>query len=521
MNKKLLTAAIAAVIAAPTAALANDVTIYGVIHASVDYRTDDYKLRQTFDPSGYFSPLTPLSGTVGDNGSIDGFDVASRATRIGFKGSEDLANGLKAIWKIEAQADIADGGGGCWSPGLNVGMAPYGANSPTVNQGVVGKGQGMGFLPNYSSGTNLAKPLNNFAAAGRETTIATASFIQKAYNSGWTGTRLEDEIDAFASQQSAYYGGSPSACTTSDWWTARNAYVGLAGGWGTFLVGRHDTPYKMSTGKLDLFADTLADYNIMIGFVDIRTNSAIAYVSPSWSGLSFAGAMVAPQVYSSNGSSTADADGLAEAYSLALTYDNAGFFASVAYENLSDTWVKAWAGVPSAPIDSNSKWRFGLGWTGAGFTIGGLYEMEDNLLGYLSDQNADATRWQIQAGYTFGNNMIKAMYGQGDFSAGWAYFDTNVNNIYLGEGEYADVVGRDRTSGDWSAWAIGIDHNFSKRTKAYILYTNNDYNQDYKSDLAVVSQDTGSVVNSDSGRAYNGKNDGSAGGFSIGMVHSF
>ena len=85
MNKKLLTAAIAAIIAAPTAALANDVTVYGVAHLSIDYLSSD------------------LEG-------VDGFDVASRASRLGFKGTEDLANGLKAIWKMEFQVDMADSG---------------------------------------------------------------------------------------------------------------------------------------------------------------------------------------------------------------------------------------------------------------------------------------------------------------------------------------------------------------------------------------------------------------------------
>lgn len=59
----------------------------------------------------------------------------------------------------------------------------------------------------------------------------------------------------------------------------RNSYVGLASDWGTLLVGRHDTPTKMSTGRLDLFADTLADYNHTVGFDDVRADSTILYPS--------------------------------------------------------------------------------------------------------------------------------------------------------------------------------------------------------------------------------------------------
>jgi predicted porin len=517
MNKKLLTAAIAAVIAAPTAALANDVTIYGVIHASVDYLDYDtswsgstlvldpesdadipyFYAPAIRDSKGTFVPLVEWDGEddvfvarapsvselagwynyldalPGDRNN--GFDVASRATRLGFKGSEDLANGLKAIWKIELQVDIADRGGTCAATtAFDYG---YSLGSPTLNQGNV-------------SGN----------------------------------------------------------CDSKDFISARNAYIGLAGGWGTFLVGRHDTPYKMSTGKLDLFADTLADYNSNIGFVDLRTNSAIAYVSPSWSGLSFAGALVAPHVYSSYNSigdgkysyydanddrvlvrKSSDADSLAEAYSLALTYDNAGFFASVAYENVSGDWWDAWTngglgfsgmGVVGATAlaeswnqpgyaynsDDNSKFRVGLGWTGAGFTVGGLYEWEDNVLGI---KGADGERWQIEAGYTFGNNMIKAMYGQGDFEVSQSYDYRDFDPDTLDAGRYHE-------SGDRSAWAIGIDHNFSKRTKAYALYTSIDGN---------TSQvyEEGYLPAEGRGSAYGvrQKLDFEQGGFSIGMIHSF
>ena len=72
----------------------------------------------------------------------------------------------------------------------------------------------------------------------------------------------------------------------------RNSFVGLAGGFGTVLLGRHDTPLKISTGKLDLFSDTMADYNGTVGFDDIRADNAVAYISPSFSGFSFMGAVV-------------------------------------------------------------------------------------------------------------------------------------------------------------------------------------------------------------------------------------
>jgi predicted porin len=510
MNKKLIAAAIAAAVAAPTAALANDVTIYGVMHASIDYRTDDFTVRGTALDSSTspWGPTNTISGSYEDNGLIDGFDIASRASRIGFKGTEDLANGLKAIWKVEMQVDIADSGAcGGYSTG------PYGGQSPTLGQG------GVGASPNVLAARGEVRAWTSPLTGG----------TPGSFQGGWPAVSVSN-------------GGTAPKCTdqSSALWTARNAYIGLAGGWGTALVGRHDTPYKMTTQKLDLFADTLADWNSTIGLVDLRTGSAIAYVSPSFAGLSFAGAIVAPHVYSTNlefAGVSADADSLAEAYSLALTYDANGFFGSIAYENVSGEWVKGWAGdtffnsgsvklnnIPSTfpisnlngtgvynvlkngsvDIDDNEKLRIGLGWTGMGFTIGGVYEWEDNLIGYNS--GTDATRWQVSAGYTFGNTMVKAMYGQGEFSTGTVCYDCNNASTYWN---------RDSVDYDSSAWALGLDHNLSKRTKAYVLYTNVDYDYNYQQDR------NGFVTNDTWEPRLTSKNEGTAGGWSLGLIHNF
>jgi len=73
--------------------------------------------------------------------------------------------------------------------------------------------------------------------------------------------------------------------------TVRNSYVGLKGSFGSFLVGRHDTPLKASTSKLDLFDDTMADYQGTLGFNDIRADNSITYIS-ELGGLKFAIAFV-------------------------------------------------------------------------------------------------------------------------------------------------------------------------------------------------------------------------------------
>ena len=360
MNKKILAAAIAAAAILPMGAQAG-VQIYGVIHASIDY----------------------IDNNTND---MDFWDVTSNTSRIGFKGAEDLGNGLKAIWKVESGVQVTD-----------------------------------------SSGTNNG-------------------------------------------------------------WSTRNAYIGLAGDWGTFLYGRHDTPLKISTGSLDLFADRTADYNLSCpgsngygcgGFTDRRQSDAIAYISPNMNGLTFAAAII-PGHDAGFG-----ADGLADGYSAALMYSNNGLFVSLAYEDVTD-WTN--------DVIDDSIWRVGLGYDINAFHIGFVYENEDltDNAG-VTDLGAggtwDADKYQVSASYTFGNNVVKGMY---------QWFDVTGEDV-------SDQIQDLSFDEDGTAWAIGLDHNLSKRTTAYLLYTDVDM-QDAPALYAGMHN-------------YGNVNDGS--GFSMGMIHKF
>ena len=89
MKKSILAVAVlAATTMAATAAVAAP-TVYGNVHVSID----------TWDKSD-----TSGAGTNGDP------NMVSQTSAIGVKGSEDLGNGLKAIYKLEWQVDVADGG---------------------------------------------------------------------------------------------------------------------------------------------------------------------------------------------------------------------------------------------------------------------------------------------------------------------------------------------------------------------------------------------------------------------------
>jgi predicted porin len=354
MNKKLLAAAVAAAVVAAPAAFADNV-VYGKFHTSIDM--------------------------VDADDEQDNWQMDSRASRLGFKGSEDLGNGLKAIYQIELGFN-ADGGG----------------------TGQVGGSSGLG--------------------------------------------------------------GS-----------SRNTFVGLAGGFGTFLVGRHDTPMKVAfyAAGNERLGDSAIDLNLSssltpsksglspIGvFSEYRANDAIAYVSPNLSGFSAAVAVIPGEddgVTPGNGGR----DGLADHYSLGLMYKGGGLRASGGYQ-MTDPGT-------GAGVDKQKTLQLGGSYAFGAFSVGAQYEDTDNFAFVDGDEY---TAWALTGKATFGNNAISLVYTDSEL----------------------DVDGG--SSIDTRGWGIAAEHNFSKRTQVYAAYAA-DSRDNYQADGSDQDVDM----------------------FSIGLVHSF
>jgi predicted porin len=81
----------------------------------------------------------------------------------------------------------------------------------------------------------------------------------------------------------------------------RDSFVGIEGPYGTIKAGKADTPYKKATAAFDPFANTIADYNSIVGNTggdnraefDWRLSHAVWYESPIWKGFQFS-AMASP-----------------------------------------------------------------------------------------------------------------------------------------------------------------------------------------------------------------------------------
>ncbi|MBW8329416.1 MAG: porin [Thiobacillus sp.] len=228
----------------------------------------------------------------------------------------------------------------------------------------------------------------------------------------------------------------------------RNTFVGLKGGFGTVLMGKHDTPMKMLGRKVDNFGDTFADSRNLLGtnadtgtsMFDLRTDNTIAYISPNFSGLTFIGAYVTDHNQTPDGANCAvgldcnDTD----AYSVSADYTNGPLMVGLGYERHNVVDVLA---VPENDL-SRSMWRLVAGYSFGNFKLGGQYERGSGDTGL---DEADRNAWGLFGNYAMGNIVLKANY--------------------LSVGEYKGV-----DDSGANQYTLGVDYNMSKRTTVYALY---------------------------------------------------
>jgi predicted porin len=232
---------------------------------------------------------------------------------------------------------------------------------------------------------------------------------------------------------------------------ARNAFVGLAGGFGTFVIGRHDTPLKISTASLDYFGDTILDNNkdYTEYLQDRRADGTIAYISPSLGGIATIAAALVP-------GENNEADGIADAYSLAAMFSYAGGYASLAYEG-ADGNIDA-IGTDKADL---TQIRAGLGYDGGMFKVGFVYETMTADNPGPGDDLIDSTSMSLNGGVKLGSGMLVAKY-----------FD------YENEGiRSAGLVEVAKNADDHDGFGIGYHFDMSKRTQLMANYVKSNFDK--------------------------------------------
>ncbi|MDE2585773.1 MAG: porin, partial [Betaproteobacteria bacterium] len=98
MQKKIIALAVAGL--ASTAAFADtNVQIYGILDMGIGHSQNSYN-QSSLSPGGS-SPIANAADKYANTGVTGMFNGGMSASRIGLKGSEDLGNGLKAVFKLE------------------------------------------------------------------------------------------------------------------------------------------------------------------------------------------------------------------------------------------------------------------------------------------------------------------------------------------------------------------------------------------------------------------------------------
>lgn len=365
MQKKIIALAVAAVVSAPALADGN-VTVYGLGHVSID--------------------------SVKQGAGVNALKVSSNVSKLGFKGSEDLGDGLSAIWQIEQQIN-----------------------------------------------------LDNTTQAGGTGTLAT-----------------------------------------------RNTFAGLKTGAGTVLLGRHDTPYKIATRKLDVFGDYLADNRTLMGGVagksvgssfDGRPTDVIAYITPELGGFTGAVAYVAG---AENQTLATDKKGSAVSAAGMFSLDN--FYGSLAYEE--HTFGTANTGtIASAALAGlkESSAKLGLGYKIDALDLGLVYEKSSDNFGAARANLYGHNAAYASAKYSFGANALKLAYTK---AGSTATANTGASQV-----------------------SVAYENSLSKRTSVYALYTELSNGTAATYTFATAGSTAGGIATTKAGMKLSA--------ISLGLKHSF
>ena len=205
----------------------------------------------------------------------------------------------------------------------------------------------------------------------------------------------------------------------------RNTFVGIKGGFGMVLVGKHDSPTKLAAGKVDLFNDLEGDIkNAFEG--ENRLSNIIAYTSPTMNGFTTTLAMI-PGEGADVDQDGQDDTGLSDGLSYSVNYTKDSIYLAIAGDQ---------------DVDKQDLLRFVAQYQIDALKLGVMYQQNEDNLG-----TKDESGYFVSAAYKLDNNItLKAQYGT-----------------------IEDDVDGDKEQ----TLSLGADYKLAKNTKIFAFYTNN------------------------------------------------
>ena len=232
---------------------------------------------------------------------------------------------------------------------------------------------------------------------------------------------------------------------TDSTFTQRNSYVGLKGSFGTLKLGKHDTPLKKASLKVDLFNDLKGDIkNITDG--ENRITSFLGYDSPVFGG----GVSISVSLSKGkdDGVIGTDLDGeFGTNLSASLKYDIEVIQFVIATEKAS---IKG--------FDHN---RLGMMRPAGPVTIGLIHTTTNSTVGNSVDY--DATTISIAGKVADGNGRVKFQYGTSDKSAGLTQTQIGYDHKLFKNFKilaYHTVRSQDAANSDDAHTGLGIEYKF-------------------------------------------------------------
>ena len=232
---------------------------------------------------------------------------------------------------------------------------------------------------------------------------------------------------------------------TDSTFTQRNSYVGLKGSFGTLKLGKHDTPLKKASLKVDLFNDLKGDIkNITDG--ENRITSFLGYDSPVFGG----GVSISVSLSKGkdDGVVGTDLDGeFGTNLSASLKYDIEVIQFVIATEKAS---IKG--------FDHN---RLGMMIPAGPVTIGLIHTTTESTVGNSVDY--DATTISIAGKVADGNGRVKFQYGTSDKSAGLSQTQIGYDHKLFKNFKilaYHTVRSQDAANSDDAHTGLGIEYKF-------------------------------------------------------------
>ncbi len=212
----------------------------------------------------------------------------------------------------------------------------------------------------------------------------------------------------------------------------RNIYGGFEhSGLGTLIAGKFDSPLKKAQGKVDQLNDLQGDIkNIMAG--ENRVSNIVQYSTPSIADALTINVALIPGEDQSAG---AEDNGVADAVSSSVVFDNGAFFASLAYDSEISDKLEA---DPTGDTKLNIMRATGMARVDI-FEFGVLYQLAEEESGEGED-----TSYLLSGAVKFDRWKLKAQYG---------------------------LTEADTTDEELTLAGLGADYKLAKNSKAFAYFS--------------------------------------------------